>query len=66
VTRIHDGLHRQQLGTREIRFGIWLARVRRFGALAAWLLIMLIIMAVVVLGVRPAPTDFDSLSPFVT
>ena len=61
VTRI-DAVHPPALvDGRALVVGIWRGRMRRFGALAAWLLVLLIILAVVVLGSRPAPTDFESL-----
>lgn len=66
VTRIESVHTRRQLGARDIRLGIWLGRLRRFGAIAAWLLVLLIIMAIVVLGSRPAPTEFNSLSHVLT
>ena len=51
---------------RALQFGTWMARIRRFGAVAAWLLVLLVIFAIVVLGSRPAPTDFESLGRVLT
>ena len=54
------------LGTRAIERSIRIRRLRRAGAIALWVLALVVVALVLTVGGRPAPTEFGSLGWHVT